>query len=439
LRSRAEARKYTTASKQRTKTTMRALYISHMGMTEPLGQSQVLPYLIGLARRGVEIEILSFEAWSTKPETIDALRARLEKEGLHYNPLMRSPSHKLSMKLWESAVGVGRALELALRRRPRVVHARSYLPGAVADMVATLSPQARLLFDCRGMLGEEYVEGGHWTKDRLEYKLLKRFEHRIFRRAEGMVVLTRALERWLRENDQLGRGTRVQVIPCCVDMDRFKPDPVARARVRKELGVEDRLVVVYSGSLGHWYGEKEMAKLVGALKRRAPETFFLLLSKLDTTKFRELVRAEGLGDGDFLARGVAPAQMPEMLTAGDLGLSLIEPCFSKRGSSPTKVAEYLAAGMPVVVNKDVGDQGELAADPGACAVIDSLALSEVERAPDLALPLARRPYDERSRETYRVARSHFSLAEIGVPRYAELYESLDRGRRTSPFAREAHA
>jgi len=403
---------------------MRALYISHMGMTEPLGQSQVLPYLIGLARAGHEIEILSFEQSGTKPEAIDALRARLTNEGMYYKPLVRSPSHHLATKVWESALGFGRALEVALRKKPHVVHARSYLPAAVADMVATLSPRAKLLFDCRGMLGDEYVEGGHWTKDRLEYKLLKRFEDRIFKRTDGIVVLTRALERWLDDNQKLGRHTRIQVIPCCVDMDRFKPDPAARARARKELGVEDRLVVVYSGSLGHWYGEKEMAKIVGHLKRRAPETFFLLLSKLDTTKFRELVRAEGLGDADFATRAVAPVDMPSMLTAGDLGLSLIEPCFSKTGSSPTKVAEYLAAGMPVVVNRGVGDQGDLAGSPESCAVIDSLGDGDVERGAELALPLARRPYGERAEATYKVARAHFSLAEVGVPRYAALYESL---------------
>ena len=403
---------------------MRALYISHMGMTEPLGQSQVLPYLVGLAREGHEIEILSFEATGTKPEAIEALRARLEDEGMRYRPLVRSASHHLAAKVWESALGFGRALELALRKKPEVVHARSYLPAAVADMVATLSPKAKLLFDCRGMLGDEYVEGGHWTTDRLEYKLLKRFKSRLFRRTDGIVVLTRALERWLRDHDKLGRHTRVQVIPCCVDMNRFKPDEAARAKVRAELGVEDRLVVVYSGSLGHWYGEREMARIVGAMKRRDPRVFFLLLSRLDTTKFREALRAEGVGDADFATRAVAPADMPRTLTAGDVGLSLIEPCFSKTGSSPTKVAEYLAAGMPVVVNRGVGDQGDLADSPGACAVIDSLADADVDRGAELALPLARRPYAERSAETHEVARSHFSLTDIGVPRYAALYDAL---------------
>ena len=37
------------------------LYISYDGMTDPLGQSQVIPYLTGLAKRGHRITVLSCE------------------------------------------------------------------------------------------------------------------------------------------------------------------------------------------------------------------------------------------------------------------------------------------------------------------------------------------------------------------------------------------
>ena len=51
---------------------MRVLYLSHTGLTEPLGRSQVLPYVLGLARRGWDFTILSFE----KPESRDRLNRR---------------------------------------------------------------------------------------------------------------------------------------------------------------------------------------------------------------------------------------------------------------------------------------------------------------------------------------------------------------------------
>ena len=39
----------------------RVLFISYNGMLEPLGQTQVLPYLRELAKRGVKFTLLSFE------------------------------------------------------------------------------------------------------------------------------------------------------------------------------------------------------------------------------------------------------------------------------------------------------------------------------------------------------------------------------------------
>src|SRR5262245_13885566 len=39
----------------------RVLYISYNGMLDPLGQSQVIPYLRELSKRGVEFTLLSYE------------------------------------------------------------------------------------------------------------------------------------------------------------------------------------------------------------------------------------------------------------------------------------------------------------------------------------------------------------------------------------------
>ena len=37
------------------------LYISHDGLSDPLGRSQIIPYLKELARKGVKYSVLSFE------------------------------------------------------------------------------------------------------------------------------------------------------------------------------------------------------------------------------------------------------------------------------------------------------------------------------------------------------------------------------------------
>lgn len=404
---------------------MRALYISHNGMLEGLGQSQVLAYLRGLARRGVAFDLLSFELPTVTEEAIERLRASLDGTGIRWTPLRRRRDTRLSVKIAESLTGVGQAFRVALARRPDIVHGRSYLPTAVCDVIASTLPRARLLFDCRGMLGDEYVDAGHWTTDRIEYRMLKRYEARAFRRAEGVVVLTEALKRWVAAQGWFGPRTHVEAIPCCVDMEKFRFDEEGRGRLRRELGLEDALVLVYAGSLGSWYREPDVARFAGLVRARAGRRVaFLLLTPSRPDELAGLLRAEGFDERDVVVRKASPPEMPAFLSAGDAGISFIKSCFSKKGSSPTKVAEYLACGLPVVLNGDIGDQADLAEEREACVVVGAFERGELDRAAERVLALAGRPVAERVSAGRAVADARFGLERVGVARYERLYRAM---------------
>lgn len=404
--------------------TLRSLFLSHNGMTEPLGQSQVLPYLVGLARKGVDVEIISFEKAGTAKDALAAVEERLRREGIAWQPMVRSAAHGLGTKAWEAGTAVARGLAAALRRRPDIVHARSYLPGAAAHAIASLSPGAKLLFDVRGMLGDEYVDGGSWTRDDLRYKLVKRWEAHLFAHAGGIVVLTEALRSWLRAHRLVPAATPIEVVPCCVDTDTFQIDPAQRAKTRAALGLGERTVVVYSGTLGSWYKAAEMARFVGLLRAHRSDVMLLVLTHADAGELRRAAHAQGLGEGDVVVRKVAPSEMARTLCAGDVGLSLIEPCFSKKGSSPTKVAEYLAAGLTTVVNRGVGDQDELADEPDGCVVLPSFDEPSLAAGARRVAEILARPAAERAEAARRVADARFSLATLGVPRYLSLYRAM---------------
>ncbi|MBX3260963.1 MAG: glycosyltransferase [Labilithrix sp.] len=407
---------------------MRALYVSHNGMLENLGQAQVLPYLRGLARRGVDFDLLSFELPTAERPSIDALAESLRADGIRWTPLRRARDPQLRTKVLESSRGVLRAFVTALRRRPDVVHGRSYLPTAIADLVSSVVPKARLVFDCRGMLGDEYVDAGYWTPDRLEYRLIKRYERRAFQRAEGIVVLTETLRGIARERGWVGPRSTIEAIPCCVDTGRFHFDERGRREVRDELGVADRLVIVYSGSLGGWYLEEELARFAGLVKRATERRIaMLVLTHQDSDALRSGLGREGLTPDEIVVRRVAPADMPRFLSAGDLALSFIKSCFSKLGSSPTKVAEYLACGLPVVLNGDVGDQADLAREQDACVVVSSFSPADLAEAARRALPLAERPIGARVTAGREVAERRFGLESIGVARYERLYRAVVAG------------
>src|ERR1700761_9308678 len=77
---------------------MRVLYVSQTGMTEPLGQSQVIPYLTGLARAGYGIELVTFEPEEARDEAIARVRQQLGDHGIGYVWLRRSRAHDVATK-----------------------------------------------------------------------------------------------------------------------------------------------------------------------------------------------------------------------------------------------------------------------------------------------------------------------------------------------------
>src|SRR5262249_22610641 len=159
-----------------------------------------------------------------------------------------------------------------------------------------------------------------WTKDRLEYRLLKTYERRLFRRADGIVVLTRALAGWLRSHEVIGSHPELEVVPCCVDMEKFRPIDEARERVRKELGVgDDAFAILYSGSLGTWYLEDEMARFAAAVHARLRgqrRVVLLCFTPSDSSSFAAALEKRGFPAADFVVKRVAPKAMPQHLSVG---------------------------------------------------------------------------------------------------------------------------
>src|SRR5947209_9532839 len=69
----------------------RALYLSYDGMCDPLGGSQVLPYVIGLSARGHKIDLISFEKAERTTEERETVARICAEAGIAWHPL---PYHK---------------------------------------------------------------------------------------------------------------------------------------------------------------------------------------------------------------------------------------------------------------------------------------------------------------------------------------------------------
>jgi glycosyltransferase involved in cell wall biosynthesis len=405
----------------------RALFISYNGMLDPLGQSQVIPYLSELAKHGLRFTLLSFE----RPPAFEKdglaksaeLRKHLASHNIEWHSLRYHQTPSLPATIFDVANGVRYARQLVRRNNIELLHARSHIPATIA-LALKNHFNLKMIFDVRGLMADEYVDADHWTRGSVPYRLTKGMEQRALGAAEGLVTLTHAIWAIMKEWKALAGRTDVvhEVIPCCADLQTFRFSQVDRDRRRRELGLMDRFVIVYSGSIDGWYLTEQMADFFAIERKRRPDAHALWLTPTQHERIRSLMQHRGVPETDYTVLAAAPREVSTYLSASDAGLAFIKPCFSKIASSPTKYAEYLACGLPIIINAGIGDSESLLDDNVGTFVTDfSQAHLEKAAVKIDQLVLDR---DNTRQRTRQIAERKFDVSSIGVQRYLRLYQRV---------------
>lgn len=409
----------------------KTLYLCYFGLREPLVQTQVLPYLREIKKGGTDVSILTFEPnpkenWT--PEQIESEKRKLADEGIEWNFLTYHKRPSAPATVYDVLCGAWFVWNKIRRDKLDVIHARIHVPGLMGAIAKklTFGKKPKMLFDIRGFFPEEYTDAGVWKENGTLYRAVKRVEKWIFKESDGFVVLTeKAREILFPESKETGfdkSGRPVEVIPCCVNLKRFEAaGNGARGEIRRQLNAENRFVVTYAGSFGGWYLTDAMADFFAASKAKNEDSFALILTQSDSKMIAGLLKDRGLSEQDFYISKVAPSEVPKYLSAADAAISFIKPCYSKLSSSPTKIAEYLISGVPVITNRGVGDVAETIEEHKTGAVLENFneqnyvaALEELESAGDVR---------ERCRAA---AREEFDLERVAGTKYRRIYKNLLR-------------
>ncbi|HMG74724.1 MAG TPA: glycosyltransferase [Pyrinomonadaceae bacterium] len=405
----------------------KVLFISYNGMLDPLGQSQVIPYLRVLSERGAQFTLLSFErSQAYTPEGHKAcaeLRRELAAAGIDWHWLRYHKSPSLPATFYDVMAGRRCGSRLVRDKQIEMVHARSYIPAAIALRLKRRFG-LKMIFDVRGLMADEYFDAGHWRKESAAYRITKAVERRALAAADGVVTLTERIWPIINVWDGL-RDHHIahEVVPCCADLELFKFSQSDRERRRQELGLEDRFVVVYSGSIGGWYLTASMADFFAVLLKQKPQSHALWLTTGNHDLIRTLMKTRGIEEKDYTLLATTTAGVPSYLSASDAGLAFIKPCFSKLASSPTKYAEYLACGLPLIINAGIGDSDTLVTREQTGVLVQEFSQdgyqSAIAALEDFVV------HSEQTRRRNReVAERLFDVRRVGVERYVHLYESV---------------
>lgn len=352
------------------------LFITYDGLTDPLGQSQILPYMAGLSAKGYKITILSCEKAERLDKFATTIKQIVSTHNLTWEYISFTRKPPILAKMFDYQRLLYTARKIVKQQQINLVHCRSYV---AADIGLKLKQQfgCKMVFDMRGFWADERKDSGAWNVEkplfRYLYNKYKAKERQFILNADYIISLTNAAKQEIKHWDYVQtHQLKIATIPCCADMRHFSLGSLdAKQHSRELLGIAaEALVVSYLGSIGAWYMLDEMLQLFICLLDKYTNAVFLFITHSDPQLIYAKLAQFEIGQERVIIRSASRDEVPVFLKASDLNVSFIRRVYSKIASSPTKNAEVLATGVPIILNSGIGDADEIAAAGVAVAIND---------------------------------------------------------------------
>jgi len=401
------------------------LYITYDGLLDPLGSSQILPYIKKISSTNKAFVVLSFEKNVRYQQGYKSKSDELLSYGIKWKPLRFTTALGPIGKFWDLLKMYFWAFLLLKKDSIQIIHARGHTAAQVGLLIKRLSG-IKLIFDFRGLWVDERVDKGGWNLShplgRMQYRHFKKTEQKLLQSADQIVVLTHAV---VNEVVRLGliSPARITVIPCCADFDHFTLSTLkSRAAARIDPGIPaDAIVLGYLGSVGRMYMMDRYFRFFELAASRQKNVHALIITQdIDILNRLMIDCLPAALHCKVHVISASRQELPKIIPAMDILVSFILPSYARMAASPTKLAECFATGIPSVSNSGVGDVAGTIAQLGAGIIVDPASDDDLckaaERLSEISAMGGSRLRDE--------ARAVLGL-ELAAQRYLSVYSKIE--------------
>jgi glycosyltransferase involved in cell wall biosynthesis len=395
-------------------------------MTDPLGQSQVIPYLIGLTKKGYRFTILcceKAERYSLHKIEIENLLKPFPIKWVtipyHTNPPVFSSAY-------DTVLLIRKAKQLHAEDKFHMVHTRPGTP-ALAGLWLKKNLGIRFLNDIRDFFAESRIDSGSWNKKNFIYKSVYHFfkqkENEAVEKSDGIICLTESAKKIITSWPEYKTQIPLEVIPCSVNMNLFDPtkiDAQEKLKLKTELKIDhDDFIFSYLGSIGSWYLTDELMRFFKIISDKIPAAKFLFISPDKHETILSAAKKAWLEENKIIIKKAKRSEVPVLLSFSKFSVFFIKPCYSKQASSPTKHGEMMAMGIPVITNAGVGDVTDIVVKSNSGIIVKNFTEAEFKS-------IANKITDGISfdKTTIRNAAFEYYNLENAVEKYNKIYKAI---------------
>jgi hypothetical protein len=262
-----------------------------------------------------------------------------------------------------SATMVARALPSGTR----AILARGPTAALIALDLKRRGHITRVGYDGRGAVAAEWSEYDVAPSETWKNRMAG-IESDVVLGADMRLAVSAALVDYWRERYGYS-GDRHVVIPRTLSAHHGSPasgaDAIARRRAELGIGPQ-QTVICYAGSEAEWQSISKLDPWLEAILARNPGVALLMMTRADLSETR--VRSNH--PDRVHQTWVSPDKVRETMEIADYGLLVRDRSVTNRVAAPTKFAEYLAAGLRILISPEVGDYSQMVASQDLGLVCD---------------------------------------------------------------------
>ncbi len=384
-------------------------YLSYDGILEPLGNSQVLNYLILLSKE-FDITLFTFEKQSDlqKIERIN----RIQDICIENNIIWKF-EYFIDFGVFRFA-NPFRYIFYILKHKKDfsyIFHARSFIPAFSAMLVSYINSKTKFIYDMRGYWVEEKVDVGKINKNSFPYKILTWLDKIIINKSSRVVTLSNISRNYIVDRYYLPIN-KVSTIYTCTDLTKFHLSSNRNMNTT---------CFGYVGTTVGWYRFEETLDFMRIALDSVPNSIFKIVSRDNKNDLINRIIKKNIDINKVQIVSANFENIEDEFIDIDIAIFFINQSFSKTASMPTKFGEFLASGIPCIVNSQIGDMGDILKSYPECGFViekfnDLEYINIIDKIKTISL-------SELSLKCRSVAEEYFSL-DSGVKFYSEIYNNI---------------
>ncbi len=332
------------------------LFISYDGLSDPLGQSQILPYLKLISNFNHKLFVVTTEKKERIVSQEKKIKKLLESNNITWKNLIFSKNNSKIYRLLDLIKMFFYYFYVINIYKINIVHIRGFLP-AIPILYLRNFMKFKIIYDSRGLWVDERIDNGSILIEnffhKIIYKILKRIETKIFYKSDSIIVLTRRAKKIITNNYNI---SKITIIPCCADYNYFQylNDIKSKKQIINKLNLPiNKNILLYSGSLKGVYLFQDMISFFENLNSINNNFIFVIVTN-DLSYAKNKLKNLNNPQNIFIFNGKRE-DMPKFYNIADALICFIKSTYARQCSSPTKIAEALASNVPLVCNMGVGD------------------------------------------------------------------------------------